>query len=138
MSKHFWWSTRLRMKERVHGLIVRNKTKVYRINSFPERIHTINDHFNNVPVVAAGSRSKNFVVTYERTLSDGTVLTFQPLQEALSAVMVDDEGTTWDLFGRGIKGPRAGAQLTPTRSYIAYWFAWAAFSPGAEIHSPAL
>jgi hypothetical protein len=49
--------------------------------------------------------------------------------------MVDNEGTKWNIFGVGVSGPRAGQKLIPTRSFISYWFAWAAFYPSAEIYS---
>lgn len=126
--------SRLPRKERVHGIIVDGRTKVYRITTFPDTVGVINDVFNNVPIVAAGSKGKKLAVSFERTLNDGTILTFSPIQNMLPALMIDQEGTTWDIFGRAVDGPRAGVELKPTLSYIAYWFAWAAFYPGAEIH----
>ena len=126
---------RLPRKERVHGVIIGNETKVYVINSFPDTIHTINDNFNDVPLVVVGSSSKNFVVTYKRELADGTILTFEPVQDALPVVMIDNEGTTWNIFGEAVEGPRQGARLNPTLSFNSYWFAWGTFYPGAEIYS---
>lgn len=126
--------SRLPRKERVHGIIVGEKTKVYRINIFPDGIGVLNDTFNGTPIVAVGSKGKNFAVTYERKLSDGTVLTFSPIENALPGVMADNEGTKWDILGKAVEGSRSGVELKPTRSYIAYWFAWGAFYPGAEIH----
>lgn len=49
--------------------------------------------------------------------------------------MKDDEGTTWDVFGRGIEDPRSGQQLPLPRTFITYWFAWGAFYPETEIHT---
>ena len=48
--------------------------------------------------------------------------------------MQDDEGNVWDIFGKAVSGPRAGEQLGMTSSYVAMWFAWAAFFPNTEIH----
>ncbi|MCZ6774901.1 MAG: DUF3179 domain-containing protein [Ignavibacteria bacterium] len=126
--------TRLPRKERVHGVIVGDKTKVYRINTFSDDIETVNDTFNSVSLVAVGSSGKNFIVIYERQLGDGTVLTFSPVQSVLPVAMVDNEGTRWDVFGKAVDGPRAGSKLEPMRSYTAYWFAWGAFFPDAEIY----
>jgi len=125
---------RLPRKERVHGVIIGDGTKVYRVRSFPDSIATINDSFRDVPIVVVGSSLKNFVVSFERRLPDGKLLTFRPVQNSGAVVMIDDEGTAWDVFGRASSGPRANTQLKPTRSYIAYWFAWGAFYPGAEIY----
>lgn len=128
---------RLHPKERVAGLIVDDQVKVYRLGTFAagDTVRTINDEFKGVPIVVAGDAKTNFIVIFQRSLPDSTVLTFTPLQQALPVVMRDNEGTAWDLFGRAVSGPRAGAQLPITSSYIAYWFAWGAFFPGAEIYS---
>jgi len=126
--------SRLTQKERVLGVVVDGESKVYPMQSLPFDILVVNDKVNGLPVVMAGSQIRNFAVIYKRTLPDGTLLSFEPRQNSLPAVMVDNEGTIWDVFGNGISGPRAGQQLAATRSFIAYWFAWAAFYPDAEIH----
>ncbi len=127
---------RLHRKERVIGTMFDNGTRVFEINKFPDSIHTINDVYLNYPLVTVGSGELNFVAVYERTLDDGTVLTFMPVQDELPIVMKDNEGTKWDIFGYGIDGLRTGTRLRQARSYVAYWFAWAAFFPGAAIHTP--
>ncbi len=126
--------SRLPKKERVIGLMVGDQAKVYRLGAFADSVNAINDVFQGETVVAAGSRTDNLMVIYHRQLPDGTVLTFTPLQGQLPVVMKDNEGTTWDIFGRAVSGPRSGAELTATRSYIAYWFAWATFFPSAQIY----
>lgn len=126
--------SRLARKERVLGILVGEKTKVYRLASYPENIGVANDLFNNVPIAAAGSKGLNFILAFESQLNDGTTLIFDAVQNSLPIVMVDQEGTKWDIWGKGVEGPRAGTELRPARSYVAYWFAWAAFYPGADIH----
>lgn len=83
-------------------------------------------------MVVAGSAGYNFAVAFKSELS-GTSLSFSPIQDQLPVIMTDNEGTTWDVFGNGISGPRAGQRLSSPRSFTAYWFAWVAFCPGAEI-----
>jgi len=126
--------TRLPRKDRGVGLSVAGKGKAYRINAFALTIETINDTFNGLPIVVVGSSGMNFGAAYGRQLGDGALLSLQPLQNELPAVMVDNEGTKWDLFGYGVSGARAGQRLPATDSYIAYWFAWATFNPGSLIH----
>jgi len=126
--------TRLPRKERIHGIIVGDQSKVYRISTFPAEFMVANDTFNGLPLVIAGNSAKNLVVSFIRRLENGTILTFEPLQDQLPAIFVDNEGTTWDVFGNGISGPRAGEKLEATLSYIAYWFAWGAFFPNTEIY----
>lgn len=126
--------TRLQRKERVLGVLVGEKTKVYPLANFSDSLSVMNETLNGVSIVVVGSSGGNFAASFEARLVDETLLTFTPVPDRLPIVMIDQEGTTWDIFGRGIVGPRAGKQLRPTRSFIAYWFAWGAFYPGVEIH----
>lgn len=127
---------RLPMKERVGGLIVEGQARAYQLSNFGAGVGVINDTFSDLPVVVAASEPDNFMVIFERTVGGSVQLNFNALQGQLPAVMQDDEGTIWDLFGRGLAGPRAGEQLAVTASFIAYWFAWGAFYPDLEIYSP--
>ncbi len=126
--------SRLPRKDRVLGVILGGATRVYPMNRFPGDVVTINDTVGGVPVVIAGSGAKNFAVAYERGLGDGTVLEFEPVQDALPIVMRAQDGTSYDVFGVAQSGPRAGTTLPKTRSFISYWFAWGAFYPGAAIY----
>ena len=82
----------------------------------------------------AGSKELNFMVVFNRSLEDGTLLEFEPVQNAGAVVLQDNEGNTWDVFGEAIDGNRAGTKLSPTSSFVGYWMAWGAFYPGAEIY----
>jgi hypothetical protein len=124
---------RLPLKERVHGLIAGETSRAYPVKSFPDSIETINDELAGISVVVVGSGLKNFALSFERALADGTILSFQPVQDELPVVMIDNEGTRWDTFGQATDGPRKGEKLKATTSYIAYWFAWAAFHPETDI-----
>ncbi len=42
-------------------------------------------------------------------------------------------GSVFDLFGRGLRGPLAGAQLVAPPQATAFWFAWADFHPHTQI-----
>lgn len=125
---------RLHAKARVVGINVGNASKVYPINNFSAGVSVVNDSVGELQVVAAGSADHNFGVVFNRQLADCTVLDFQAMQNSLPVVMRDNEGGEWDVFGNAVTGPRVGTQLEKTNSYIAYWFAWTAFFPGADIH----
>lgn len=124
---------RLHRKERVHGIIVQDKTKAYPISKFSSQIQVLNHTINGKKIVIAGSATKNIATSFESTLPDGTELTFSPIQNALPIIMTDNEGNQWDIFGNALAGPRTNSTLTPTLSFNAYWFAWAAFYPNAEL-----
>jgi len=124
---------RLHPKERVLGINVGESSKVYPISRFKHSLSVINDKVGNMDVVAAGSSGDNFAVIFNRQLEDCTTLEFAGVENKLPIVMIDNEGTEWDVFGRAQSGPRVGTQLQKTNSFIAYWFAWTAFFEGAEI-----
>ena len=125
---------RLHPKERVLGINVGESSEVYPISRFSQTISVINDRVGNMDVVATGSSGDNFAVIYNRQLEDCTILDFSPVENQLPTVMIDNEGTEWDVFGTALAGPRAGTQLQKTNSFVAYWFAWTAFFAAAQIH----
>jgi hypothetical protein len=125
---------RLQRKTRVLGINVGEASKVYPISNFDAAVTVLNDTVGVMDVVATGSSELNFGSIFNRQLEDCTTLSFSAVQDQLPIVMVDNEGSEWDVFGVAVSGPRAGTQLQKTNSYIAYWFAWATFFTGAEIY----
>ncbi|NKB32385.1 MAG: DUF3179 domain-containing protein [Pseudomonadales bacterium] len=125
---------RLHKKARVVGINVGDASKVYPIDSFSEAVSVINDTVGAMDVVTTGSSALNFGAIFNRQLEDCTTLSFSAVQDQLPIVMVDNEGGEWDVFGVAVSGSRSGTQLQKTNSYIAYWFAWTAFFPGAAIY----
>ncbi len=126
---------RLPVKERVLGILIKPQAKVFPIRDFGARITVINDSFSQVKLVIAGSSTMNFAVAYESALSDGTELTFEPVENGGSAILKDNEGTEWDVFGEAVSGPRQGDSLVATQSLIGYWFTFGSFYPHAVIHN---
>ncbi|MCH7723687.1 MAG: DUF3179 domain-containing protein [Bacteroidetes bacterium] len=124
---------RLHKKERVLGLIAGGQTMAFVINSFSADVSVKNVSFGGEEFVVIGSSGKNFAAAYKRKLNDGTTLEFTITQGELPLVMMDNEGTKWDIFGEAIEGPRAGENLMQAKAFIAYWFGWAAFYPNTLI-----
>ncbi len=124
---------RLHRKERVLGINVGTSSKVYPISNFSNEVQVINEVVGDMQVVVAGSSGHNLAVIFNRELADCTVLDFVAVQDRLPVVMRDNEGNEWDVFGTAVSGVRKGQQLQKTNSYIAYWYAWTAFFPGAQI-----
>jgi len=125
---------RLHLKTRVLGVRIDEFSKVYPVERFTDQVEVINEVNNGYVVV--GSSGRNFAMAFNAVLDDGTQLTFEAVADGGPVVMEDQEGTRWDIFGRAVSGMREGEQLEPMFSYIAYWFAWAAFFPGAEVYEP--
>ena len=124
---------RLHRKTRVLGINVGTASKVYPIDTFSGSVEVLNDRVGSMDVIAVGSARQNFAVVFNRELEDCTTLDFTAVQNRLPVVMVDNEGTEWDVFGNAVSGPRSGTSLQKTNSYIAYWYAWTAFFPNADI-----
>lgn len=129
---------RLHRKQRVLGVLISGKAIAYDFERFSaggqnSNVILVNDFFNGKDVVVATNEAKDFAVAFDKDL-DGTTLEFSPTSEPLPAVMQDNEGTVWDVFGRGLSGPRQGEQLSTFTQFIGYWFAWAAFYPDIELY----
>jgi hypothetical protein len=78
-----------------------------------------------------GGRQVGAAAVYERTV-DRRTLTFRP-GSAHREVRDRETGSTWDLSGRAIAGPLAGARLRQLPHDDQFWFALAAFFPDADI-----
>jgi hypothetical protein len=129
---HF--DTRLFPKGRIVGIHDDNSSMAYQIPLMGSITRTINDQFGSQSIVVIGNAELNFGVIYDRQLADGTILSFNPVQDNLPIVMSDTEGNMWDIFGTAMSGPRAGEQLAQTRSMKAMWFAWASLFRQSDIY----
>lgn len=125
---------RLHPKARVVGIHSDIAQRVYQISGFGPSTSAINDQVGDQSIVVIGNTALDFAAIYDRTMDDGTVLNFTAIENDLPNVLLDDEGNVWDIFGRAVSGPRAGAQLQQAESYTAYWFAWASFFPNSDIY----
>lgn len=124
--------SRLPNKTLVHGIIGDNEHQAYPINNFPASMTVYHDQLQNTEYVIIGSDSLTFAASFKRTLN-GRKLTFEAVQDQYPAVMRDESGNQWDVFGRAVSGPDKGSRLETTQSYNAYWFAWNAFWPQTTI-----
>lgn len=135
--------TSLHRKERVHGMIIEEKVKAYRLSHFPAGTPLITDVFNGQEVIVVGSEAQNVIVSFQQKVIDGQKLVFSTPSDIyangsfLSAVILEDQlGNQWDISGNAISGPNQGEQMTPTVSLMGYWFSWASFYGVPEIYEP--
>lgn len=125
---------RLHKKERVLGVVIADEVQAYTFEKFPGTpITVIENQFADTDLVIVGSTVKNFMTAYNRQLIDGTVLSFQAVQDQFPVVMKDNEGTEWDAFGFAVNGPRTGETLSAPLNYIGYWFAWSTFNEEVKL-----
>lgn len=76
------------------------------------------------------SRDIGTATAFDRRV-DGRALTLAPM--GADAFRDAQTGSTWDITGTASAGPLAGRRLKPVRHDVQFWFAIAAFVPGARI-----
>lgn len=121
--------SRMHQKERVLAVFENDKAIAFRFDQLETNDHLITALFNDKKLVVTGNKDANIMVAFDSELDDGTVLEFQPLKGQLPNILTDNEGNTWEIFGRAIDGPRKGEKLRPVPQMMGYWFAFAAFYP---------
>lgn len=117
----------IHLKERVHGIIDDDKVYAIQFKLFNNGTKLYTKQIGDNNYIIVGSEPDNFIVSFFNTLQDGTTLNFELIENSLPILMKDNEGNKWDIFGYAVEGNRAGQKLVPTKSFIAYWFAWATF-----------
>ncbi len=127
--------SRLPRKQRGLGILINGQAKFYNLERFEEEVTLVEENFQGVDLVIAGSKKHNFLVAYKRTTAVNSVLEFtaEPF-EGDQVIMKDQEGNQWNLFGEAVEGPRKGTSLNTVTGYMAYWFSWAAFYSETQIH----
>ena len=124
---------RLKPKERVLGVILNERAKVYKFFKGNTDNTVTGDVFEGQKLIVVKNAEANFIVAFKRELADETELIFEAVQNEFPVVLKDNEGTKWDVFGRGISGPRQGEHLETVPQMMGYWFSFAAFYPDVEI-----
>ena len=64
-------------------------------------------------------------------LLDGQTLTFSVRD---GAIVDDNTGSVWDIFGNAVEGTLAGKSLAPVVHGNHFWFAWAVFKPDTILY----
>lgn len=128
---------RLPGKERVHGVINEESTvaQIFTFGRFEEGLSMKRELWFGKDLLVVGSEPLNLIVSFYNDLEGGENLEFTVASNtSLPVILTDNEGNEWDLFGEAVSGPRRTQQLTPTRSYMGFFFAFGAFYPNVEIN----
>lgn len=120
-------------KERVHGIQMGGTTRVYQFDAFEESNFLI-DRLEEKEILLMGNREMGFISSFLMEPVRGEDLIFSELSNpTLDRFLIDQFGNYWNVFGEVSSGPNLGITLTPTPSYMGFFFAWAAFNPSLEI-----
>ena len=131
---------RLPDKARVHGVFIdeelddKSTVRLYEISKFDSGIQVIQDSIEEEEFVVIGSSGYSFAIAY-KLFSEGLDLEFEAVQDQLPVVMVDDEGTKWNIFGEAVEGPGTGRRLRPAKSYSGFFFAFREMFELPEIYN---
>jgi hypothetical protein len=122
-------NTALPNKLRVHAIIENDASKVYRFEGFLNG-RLVRDQFQGKDFLVVGN--EDLIVSFDLE-SDYAELEYSYAFDGGETVFTDNEGNSWNAFGRAIAGPRQGEVLKPSVSVASYWFAIAAFYPEPDI-----
>lgn len=115
----------LHPKERLFGVIQKNKAKCYRFTNFKGGVRIVNDTVFEKPIIVVGSERDNFITAFENP----NQLKYLPVSNKLPAIIKDSNDNLYDVFGYCVEGPEKGKRLTPMNGFMAFWFGWYAFYP---------
>lgn len=121
---------RLNAKERVLGVFNNSLQKAYRILDFQEPSVFI-DEFGGTRFLVYGDNKNNLITAFELNNSF-LEKTFKKSSLSLPFIIEDDSGNHYDIFGKSRESGKPN--LITAKSFIAYWFAWAAFYPNTELY----
>ena len=120
---------RLERGQLVLGAGVGADFRAYVLDDFSGQLSVLADELGGFPIVVFLNPDDSFGLAYSAEI-DGTVLEFRVEGE----MIIDDEGTTWDIAGNAIAGPRAGTSLQFVTSFVTEWYGWAAYYPDTSIY----
>lgn len=122
--------TRLPHYELVLGVQAGGESRCYPLAALEQEQCVVNDRLGSEDIVVFARAGSWMACAFRRTLGD-QVLAFTGRDGRYFDV---DTGSEWDVSGRAIAGPRAGAQLEYVHSGMEEFFIWAAFNPGTSVH----
>ncbi|MBV6646892.1 MAG: DUF3179 domain-containing protein [Cyclobacteriaceae bacterium] len=123
--------SRLNLKERVLGVNIDDDSKVYRFQNFSPRL-VLCDSVSGRPILVVGDQQDGFIVAFHSDDIVSSKFPFTGIDNGSEVVMQDNTGNQYNLFGEVISGQGSDLEAV-SDSYIAYWFAWAAFHDNTEI-----
>lgn len=91
------------------------------------------DEFQGQQLIIYHNPQFDVMIAYNRVLN-GAVLDFHE-SDSLPAILEDNLGNYWDVFGKAVNGPDKGAQLEFVHQVKAYWFSVASFFPEVTLFS---
>jgi hypothetical protein len=122
---------RLRPREMIAGLAVGTETMAFPLSALRE-VRVVNERVGGVPVVVIHQPSSETTTAFDARVK-GRALRFDAANADASALVDRETRSSWDAYGRCVKGPLKGTQLEPLILIPEFWFAWSQFRPGTRL-----
>jgi len=118
-------------KDRVLGVVEGGKVKTYSFESFAGAENKlVKDFFSGQELLVVGNQDKNFITAFYAESGRE----YEIVSNDFPSILSDNQGNTYDIFGKAVSGPESGQRLEQAPSFIGYWFAFAAFYPDLDLY----
>lgn len=118
---------RLPSKEKVLAILDDSDAKVYRFSDFSDE-NIILDSFKGNDYLIVGNTDFMFAYLLTADLNNlEFTYTFNGIGNTDDTILVDNEGTSWNIFGEAISGPRQGQNISVSSAMMGQWFSIPAF-----------
>lgn len=87
-----------------------------------DQMEIVEENINGKRTIIIGDKNKNFIVPFYAPID----LTFSTIDE-FPIILVDNNGTKWDVFGNAVDGPDTGEKLDSPVFFVAELWAWKEF-----------
>ena len=133
---HLNTNNKLPGHDRYYGVFPGNDVLLFRQDDMLGELVIHNIDYKGESLVLIASERFRYMTVLDRKLADGTVLFFKAPATLFPAVIEDNEGNNWNIFGEALDGPRQGQKMKWPNGYLAFKFAWDDLFPNHIIWKP--
>jgi hypothetical protein len=126
---------RLKPRAMILGLSVGGCSEAFPLSTL-RQAHAINQEVGGQPVLIVHQPDSDTTTAFIARVK-GRRAHFDSANGEATQVTDKETGSRWDAYGKCIRGPMKGSQLTPLILEPEYWFAWSEFHPGSRIYGQA-
>jgi hypothetical protein len=123
------WDDRLPENELVLGVNHYGEQRAYVLSDMGAGMVVIADMLGGDRLAIFADPGELYALAFVAVLK-GKVLIFS----VQDGVITDQTGAEWDMQGRALTGPHAGARLTFATSFVSEWYGWSAYFPETTIY----
>lgn len=115
-------------KDQVLGIVVGGQSRAYLLRDFGADPTVVNDTLGKLPVVVFLDNRSHTAIAFRAEVK-GQKLEFSHQ----GTNIIDNTGTSWNMYGEAIDGPLAGTKLEKLTVSMVEWHKWLASHPDTEV-----